>query len=539
MTRLKLLFTFFFIGFGIAVHSQDNSKDQDLFKKAISLKYVNVDSAIYYFNKGYLLNKGKKDTAKTIQILIELADLYGNKVNYGKSYDSYWEALDFADSTKDSVSIANIYRGLGWLYSFYKRDNEALKYYNRSIAINKKLGGSEISNVNNYYSIANLHRVNKEYELVRTYLDSCKILRKLDVLKFESPYITVEAAYLKAIDGNYNGAIVLMESTINNFKKNNPAYLVIVYALLGEINSMKGDFNVSLQNYLQSLEYLNTYKRHLNYRPIVYGSLADLYFKKKDIATAYNYLKKAKYENDLIFGARSDYNQYLLEIKDKYREGKEEQEQFINEQRIKELEHEDKVKWLQSTILVVSLVFTILFAYVFFRYLRNKHKVEKRIITEQQKIQLQEEKLKLKRQAEELEMKNKELTESALRLIEKDEFIEGIEKMISDKTEVVDLKKIKSSVKNFQVNSNANWEEFETRFVAINQSFYDKLNVDFPQLTQTDQKICALVKLNLPSKHMSKLLGISVESVHSSRYRLRKKLGLSRTDNLEEFINSL
>lgn len=98
---------------------------------------------------------------------------------------------------------------------------------------------------------------------------------------------------------------------------------------------------------------------HLNYRPIVYGSLADLYFKKGCYYSLCNYLKKAKYENDLIFGVRSDYNQYLLEIKDKYREGKEEQEQFINEQRIKELEHEDKVKWLQSTILVVSLVFTI------------------------------------------------------------------------------------------------------------------------------------------------------------------------------------
>ena len=56
-------------------------------------------------------------------------------------------------------------------------------------------------------------------------------------------------------------------------------------------------------------------------------------------------------------------------------------------------------------------------------------------------------------------------------------------------------------------------------------------------LKQTDLKICALVKLNFPSKDMAKLLGISVESVHTSRHRLRKKLGLERNDNLEEFIN--
>ena len=138
-----------------------------------------------------------------------------------------------------------------------------------------------------------------------------------------------------------------------------------------------------------------------------------------------------------------------------------------------------------------------------------------------------------------LELKNKELTESALRLIEKDEFISGIKKKLANQKDNIDVNLIKRMLKTIQGNPTSNWNEFEARFTAINQSFYDKLKKDYPQLSQTDQKICALVKLNFPSKDMAKLLGISVESVHTSRYRLRRKLGLERTDNLEEFINKI
>ncbi len=89
------------------------------------------------------------------------------------------------------------------------------------------------------------------------------------------------------------------------------------------------------------------------------------------------------------------------------------------------------------------------------------------------------------------------------------------------------------------MSNHRNWEEFEARFVSINQSFYRRLQEKFPQLSQRDLKLCALIKLNFSSKEMAKLLGISVESAHTSRYRLRKKLNLTREVNLTEFIASV
>ncbi|MGD1893539.1 MAG: helix-turn-helix transcriptional regulator [Cyclobacteriaceae bacterium] len=95
---------------------------------------------------------------------------------------------------------------------------------------------------------------------------------------------------------------------------------------------------------------------------------------------------------------------------------------------------------------------------------------------------------------------------------------------------------ISKLVSNINVSNSQNWEEFELRFLSVNEGFYGRLQESFPGLSQHDHKICALIKLNFSSKDMARLLGISVESVHTTRYRLRKKLGLDRKINLEDFI---
>ena len=52
----------------------------------------------------------------------------------------------------------------------------------------------------------------------------------------------------------------------------------------------------------------------------------------------------------------------------------------------------------------------------------------------------------------------------------------------------------------------------------------------------TDKKICAYLKMDLSSKEIAPLLGMTVRSVEMTRYRMRQKLGLSREDNLSDFL---
>ncbi|MFM8449201.1 MAG: helix-turn-helix transcriptional regulator, partial [Haliscomenobacter sp.] len=70
----------------------------------------------------------------------------------------------------------------------------------------------------------------------------------------------------------------------------------------------------------------------------------------------------------------------------------------------------------------------------------------------------------------------------------------------------------------------------------VHAHFLRRLKERFPQITPKDQKLCAYLRLNLSSKEIAPLLGISVRSVEVSRYRLRRKLDLESEDNLTEFL---
>ena len=146
--------------------------------------------------------------------------------------------------------------------------------------------------------------------------------------------------------------------------------------------------------------------------------------------------KIGKELNEEIFGRKSENSKHLLEIKDLYRIEKDKQEDLIKQQHIDNLEYEEHVWILKSIILVGTIVFLILFGFLFIKHLRQKHKNEKELLKEKQKIKLQ-------KKNEILELKNKELTESALRLMEKDEFIESIRKRLDNQKDSIDVNVIK------------------------------------------------------------------------------------------------
>ncbi|SDX72245.1 Tetratricopeptide repeat-containing protein [Lutibacter oricola] len=535
------IYIFLFFTFTLVINTlncQEKKLTSSTLSKALLLKFKQPDSAAFYFEKGYKQNLIKKDTLSAINFLIQLSELYAHSVNYGKSYDGYWEALLLAEKSNDLFSTASIYQGLGWLYSFYKRNDEALKYFNHSISIRKNLLKEDKSETNysylqsDYFAVLNLYRTNSNYIIAKKYLDSCYQIKEINYPDSESFYLVPEEAFLDATKGNFKKALSKLNSSELYFKENNPSYLVIINALLGKVYRLKNDKKQSIFHFKKSLQISKESKTHINYRIIAYEALSEIYFEQQNLKEAYKYLKLTKQRNEEIFGGQSENNKHLLEIKDKYRIEKDKQNDLINQKHIAQLEHEEKTSFLQTVILTVFLIFLILYAYIWGKHIRNRHKLEKKILREKQKLRTQ-------KQNEILELKNKELTESALRLIEKDEFISSIKKKISNQKENIDINVIKRMLKSIQGTPNSNWKEFEARFTAINQSFYNKLKTEYPQLSQTDQKICALVKLNFPSKDMAKLLGISVESVHTSRYRLRKKLNLDRADNLEEFINKI
>jgi len=84
-----------------------------------------------------------------------------------------------------------------------------------------------------------------------------------------------------------------------------------------------------------------------------------------------------------------------------------------------------------------------------------------------------------------------------------------------------------------------NWEDFKYHFEKVHQGFFTRLNGKFPKLTVKDQRLCAYLLLGLSTKELAGLTNITPESAEIGRIRLRKKLGLNRTQNLNSFLQSI
>lgn len=80
--------------------------------------------------------------------------------------------------------------------------------------------------------------------------------------------------------------------------------------------------------------------------------------------------------------------------------------------------------------------------------------------------------------------------------------------------------------------------DFDYYFVQVHPDFYAHLKRDFPDLSNNELRLCALIRANLNIKEIANLNNVSIDSVKSSRKRLRRSLGIIDSNvDLVEFLS--
>ena len=143
---------------------------------------------------------------------------------------------------------------------------------------------------------------------------------------------------------------------------------------------------------------------------------------------------------------------------------------------------------------------------------------------------------------EKLESKNREMASKALEMIRLNDTITAILEKLDGlnnnfETEQETSKHIRSIIHELESQSKQNiWSEFDKIFKNIHSDFYSKLLERCPDLSPTEIKTAALLKLNLTTKEIAAITFKSEGGIKTTRYRLRKKLGLSSDDGLIPFL---
>lgn len=217
--------------------------------------------------------------------------------------------------------------------------------------------------------------------------------------------------------------------------------------------------------------------------------------------------------------------------------------------------HRSKMAYYVYVIFFILLIFAVA-KYILFRMevskkkekLKHENELRKReeefqkqtLIAEKEIIKLRNDKLR----AEKIH-RDKELANQTMNIVQKNKFLkrlteemQRIQNSTDDATVITKMALIKKRIKK-EIDSQQQHQLFETYFEDVHSEFFKRLKDQFPQLTPNDLKLCAYIRMNIPTKEIATLLNISYRGVEISRYRLRKKLELSRDINLSTFLTNI
>ncbi|MDX8338999.1 triple tyrosine motif-containing protein [Draconibacterium sp. IB214405] len=145
----------------------------------------------------------------------------------------------------------------------------------------------------------------------------------------------------------------------------------------------------------------------------------------------------------------------------------------------------------------------------------------------------------------EVRFKSKELANSTMAIIRKNEFLIDLKNIVRKQKEELGSRypdKYYNYLNNKideNISSRDDRQIFESNFERAHEQFFQKMKNKYPDLTSSDLQLCAYLRMNLSSKEIAPLLGISIRGVENHRYKLRKKLRLEPEDSLTDVMFSI
>lgn len=275
------------------------------------------------------------------------------------------------------------------------------------------------------------------------------------------------------------------------------------YEMMGKIAMKEKNYPKAITSLLKSAALNNGRNKELLNR--VYETLAACYEAMGQTKKAYPYLKLTGSYNDSVSRAKEANNHRYLFIKAEY-----DKEQL----RLHRLADEKKLVIQNRNMGIAALLLVALVTIVWLNHRRKK--------AEQRQQQA----------AKEMELFKEEI-------IKKNSHIEELQTSIEQQQHRQHNTQTIGELSRQMILTENDWQNFKSLFEKTYPSFFKILRDKAPGITEAEQRMAALIKIQLNTKQIAAMQGIGLDSVHKTRHRLRQRFHTGTTSELETIIAAI
>ncbi|MCF8228697.1 MAG: tetratricopeptide repeat protein [Bacteroidales bacterium] len=454
--------------------------------------------ALDHFNKALQLAEQASSRYHKANALNNIGSIHFDETNYDQAYEYYLKSLMIREEIQDTIGMAASYNNVAEIYRLREEFDKALNLYEISIGMNKILDKQDWLAIN-YLNIGNVHLASNNYD-------------------------EAFASFQKALEINQK---------IGNQKG------------IANSNIWLGNYYVKIKNPRKALELfriaLEIGRKH-NYPRVVSASAlgsSEAQSNMRNFDKALKFFKMHSSIDDSLFNVEKA--RQIAEMEARFEADRQKQELILKDQEIELYERNERIIRLQMIMAIGGLVLFIIIGLLMYGRQKGKIRKDRELMDKNREIHHTQQKL----MKSELNIKNNELMNFALHIVQKNDFLQAVKNDLKIIKARCDEKEQPQKINELLLKVNQNLrmstelEQFQKNVDQVNREFFHKLENKFPNLTENEKRLSALLRLNLSSKEIATLNNISIKAVEMGRYRLRKKILLETNDSLTDFLQKL
>ena len=508
----------------------------------------------------------------------------GLAYNYLERFDLSLESFLNANSfllkddqdTQTKTYLAENYTHLAKIYSSIKNNETALECIKKSLTISKAIDAYWETGESYEFMFAHYFD-EKQYTLAQKYIDSAQTVydkvENLQGIQFLDKYRA--EIYLK--QNTPDLAIPIYDALLQLDKKDGVAYILTEgYTFLSKAYTNKNKLKLAAK-YLDSARVQASISENLSHRIFIASQQAKIYKSRKQLSRGilelqtilknenidfFQESKKDLYkELSELYALNNDPKNALLSSNEHYRI-KDSLRAILQKNKFNVIQSEFNYNELSAKLnardaqLQVSKTeqkrardntyfsFSVLSLIVLF-FLISFYRQKKLNTIKRENLIAKQEVLSIKQEALDTQVafKNKQITDFAIHISEKNELLEKIKiklkqvKVINDTHKAV----VNDTIHfiNNDIDQNREKIQLYQQVNQTNDSFRAKIEQLYTNLNDKEKKVATMLRLGQPSKQIALQLGISAASVDNYRYNLRKKMEIPKGHSLKDFINKI